>query len=586
MKVSTSLLAVASAIAAMAPAQAASFKSAPIFVRNGLTPPTVPLSTQLETAISQMDAGRYSEAADSCEDAVEAAPGSPLPYELRGTLALWLGAVKHAETDFATALALRHGDPAAVYGQALCAMSRGKDARKTLLSLESDSQLTPEQAGDVATAIAYLDFIHHDTAGCKAQMDRYPATDTARQELQAILQAHIAPDAGIAALSDFLTPGNGVPRVVEESGVRMRFDVTPASVEPSVLEPSLRSMYSARLEQNLRRDRIHTGRDLTAPSAVTPVDTAVPGRPAATVYASPSDRDAAASDDGIVVTSNTDAIPADDMNRIAGHAWNLVRLRPSRRVAEDVLARLEMRKGDRADAEAHSLVAIALDPMGETHHGVGQMILRAERSGSRKTPPPVAVHSGSPYHPWVTLTFDDGPNPQKTPALLDALADAHAPATFFVVGQRAEAAPDLVRRMAREGHDVENHSYTHPNIAECIPSTVESEILRNSIIVRNLTGRYPIFFRPPGGNASATLARLASAYGVTLAFWSIDAITAEYAGSPDALVAYIMRRVGPGSVILMHNGIDTTTAAVPKLVAALRAKGYKIVTLRQMMAAK
>jgi peptidoglycan/xylan/chitin deacetylase (PgdA/CDA1 family) len=165
---------------------------------------------------------------------------------------------------------------------------------------------------------------------------------------------------------------------------------------------------------------------------------------------------------------------------------------------------------------------------------------------------------------------------------LDALDGAKARATFFIVGARAESSPDIVRRMAASGYDVENHSYSHPNIAQCLPDTVESELLRANVIIRGLTGRYPRFFRPPGGNASRTLARLADRYGMKLAFWSVDALKAEDESSVTGLVGFVMKRVKPGSIILLHNGPDVTTAAVPTLVKSLRAQGYELVTLRQL----
>lgn len=594
-----------------------------LMIWNGLIDPPKDAKKAFEEAIAQMDAGRFGDAADACEDAVKAAPGSALPYTVRGTLALWLGAVRHAEDDFAKAKSLESEDPAALYGEALCAMAKGVDATDKLIALQGNPRLTPEQAGDIATALAYEYFIRHSTAKCREQMAKYPSSSPSRLELDAMAQAHTSPAAGITALTQFLTSASGVPQVVEDNGVRLRFALKPGSIEPCVLEPALQRMYIARLEQNLRKDHVPgenqsvSGQITIAapPSAQRPqsvsliVDDDVVAVTNHAPYAFQWDsrrvrngahrvRLAATVAGGgemslvqsqVIVNNRGDGsandldLTPEDRQRIENHAWSLLNVRPSRRVAESVLARLQTQLGDRQGAAAHTLTAIALEPVARSRGDVAEMLQRAARATKKSAYKP-AVRHGNVNRKEVALTFDDGPNPLKTPALLDALALAKAPATFFVVGTRAETAPDLVRRMAREGHDVENHSYTHPNIAQCIPTTVESEILRNSIVVRSLTGRYPTFFRPPGGNASPTLSRLAAAYGVTLAFWNIDAISAEYAGSPDGLVDFVMRRVTPGSIVLMHNGIDTTTAAIPKLVAALRAKGYKIVTLRQITA--
>jgi len=585
------------------------------------------LKTTMESAIRNMEDGRYNDASDACQQAVQTAPDCALTHEIRGTLALWLGSKKRAAEDFASAEKLSPTDPMARYGRSIAAIMSGENASQRLRDLLNSEGLSPEQQGDIATAAAYLAFVNHDMTQCAAYLDKYPASDSTREELAAMLLAHKESPEAIGALTKFLATPSGVPRVIEEAGVRTAYLPLRGAVEPSIGEPTLRQMYTNRFEQTLRNPR--TSADAAPVSGTVAIS--APGTPAANGSVTLTvDGDVAAITNKAPYTFNLDtrrysngthllrvaaqldeggsidlltrriritnqnAAPAANDGGLGSEAyqdfqmriWKLLRLRPSRRLAEGVLAKLQARAGDHSEAATHLLTAVALDPLGSERRDVGQMILRAERTAGRHAAPPIAVRSGSPYRKWVTLTFDDGPNPKKTPALLDALAAAKAPATFFIVGSRAELAPDLIRRMASEGHDVENHSYTHPNIAQCLPSTVESEILRTSIVIRSLTGRYPFYFRPPGGNASPTLAKLASAYGVSLAFWSIDAISAEYAGSPDGLVDFVMKRVGNGSVILMHNGIDTTTNAVPKLVATLRAHGYKIVTLRQMMADK
>jgi peptidoglycan/xylan/chitin deacetylase (PgdA/CDA1 family) len=211
-------------------------------------------------------------------------------------------------------------------------------------------------------------------------------------------------------------------------------------------------------------------------------------------------------------------------------------------------------------------------------------------AGNPPLPPPVKNKQGQGW--WqvpaagrlVALTFDDGPN-DKTGALLDALDRAHTPATFFVVGSRAELYPRVLARMRRRGDCVENHSYTHPNMAQSLPDVDEGEILRTSVVIRALTGRYPRFFRPPGGNENRALAALARAYGMALAFWSVDGLGAEDAGSPKAVASWVINKAHPGSIVLLHNGADATIKAIPEMVAGLRARGLHPVTLEQLVAA-
>ena len=136
--------------------------------------------------------------------------------------------------------------------------------------------------------------------------------------------------------------------------------------------------------------------------------------------------------------------------------------------------------------------------------------------------------------------------------------------------------------MTERGDEVENHSYTHPNMNLVIPSAAEAEMLRTSVLIQAMTGHQPHFFRPPGGNANASVQHLARSYGLSLAYWTVDALHAEDVGSAPALIQYVMQHVRPGAIVLLHNGPDVTAAAIPGLVAALRAHGYSLVTLSQI----
>ncbi|MDQ2687665.1 MAG: polysaccharide deacetylase family protein, partial [Armatimonadota bacterium] len=269
---------------------------------------------------------------------------------------------------------------------------------------------------------------------------------------------------------------------------------------------------------------------------------------------------------------------------LEARVWSALRLRPSRKVAEWTLANLLDKQGDHASADAHRAVAAALDANYKDARRVARAVFGGTAAALRavSNAQPLGLTIGSTAHKQVALTFDDGPNPLKTPALLDALDKADALATFFVVGSRAEAAPELIQRMAARGDDVEDHSYTHPNMAQSPPAVAEAEILRTSIIIRALSGRQPRFFRPPGGNRDLVVYQLSRAYGQTVALWTVDALHYEEVGTPQSLISYVMAHVKPGCIVLMHNGMDTTTAAVPGLIAALRAKGYEPVTLTQL----
>lgn len=182
----------------------------------------------------------------------------------------------------------------------------------------------------------------------------------------------------------------------------------------------------------------------------------------------------------------------------------------------------------------------------------------------------------------VALTFDDGPDPQRTPAVLDLLARQGVRATFFVVGARAEAHPELVRRMATEGHVVGNHSYTHSwrFPLRSLGRTVE-ELRRTGEVLHRITGRQPRLFRPPFGVTNPTIARAVRRLGLDPMGWSIRSLD-TMGQSPERVAARILRRLHPGAVILLHDRCAGSERLVGLLVEGLRSRGLEPVTLPEL----
>lgn len=182
----------------------------------------------------------------------------------------------------------------------------------------------------------------------------------------------------------------------------------------------------------------------------------------------------------------------------------------------------------------------------------------------------------------VALTFDDGPDPQRTPAVLDLLARQGVRATFFVVGARAEAHPELVRRMVAEGHVVGNHSYTHSwrFPLRSLGRTVE-ELRRTGEMLHRITGRQPRLFRPPFGVTNPTIARAVRRLGLDPVGWSIRSLD-TMGQSPERVAARILRRLHPGAVILLHDRCAGSERLVGLLVEGLRSRGLEPVTLPEL----
>jgi peptidoglycan/xylan/chitin deacetylase (PgdA/CDA1 family) len=179
----------------------------------------------------------------------------------------------------------------------------------------------------------------------------------------------------------------------------------------------------------------------------------------------------------------------------------------------------------------------------------------------------------------VYLTFDDGPHPEYTPHLLDRLKEAGVCATFFVVGRAAERHPDVIRRIAAEGHLVANHSFTHTDPSRVSSGELLAEVEQTQSVLRALLGTTKRLFRPPHGKVTAAkLWRLWRA-GWTVVLWNLD--TKDYAcRSATELRAWLGRNdFAGGDVVLMHDTCPHALEILPELVGRVRERGLHFATL-------
>jgi peptidoglycan/xylan/chitin deacetylase (PgdA/CDA1 family) len=184
----------------------------------------------------------------------------------------------------------------------------------------------------------------------------------------------------------------------------------------------------------------------------------------------------------------------------------------------------------------------------------------------------------------VALTFDDGPSPRYTPAILSTLRRLHVPATFFVVGYLAELYPGLVRRELHAAMAIGNHSYNHPEVPpfDQLPQRLmEDEIaLGNHSLSR--IGIEPRLFRPPGGSWSAAVVRTAELSGQRVVLWSVDPTDWQTGVNARQIVQRVLTAVRPGSIVILHDGggdRSATVAALPGIVKGIRRKGLDLVAI-------
>jgi peptidoglycan-N-acetylglucosamine deacetylase len=186
----------------------------------------------------------------------------------------------------------------------------------------------------------------------------------------------------------------------------------------------------------------------------------------------------------------------------------------------------------------------------------------------------------------VALTFDDGPDPEVTPRVLDLLDSFDARGSFFCIGRRVEAHPEIVREIARRGHRVENHTWSHPNLFSCYaPAAQRQEVDRAQEAIAEAAGRRPAFFRSPAGFRNPFLDRELWAAGLTLAAWTRRGYdTVE--NDPDRVAARLLRDLEPGDVLLLHDGSALSDRgnrlvleALPPVLDGLSRRGLRSVPL-------
>jgi len=191
-----------------------------------------------------------------------------------------------------------------------------------------------------------------------------------------------------------------------------------------------------------------------------------------------------------------------------------------------------------------------------------------------------SVHTDGPY---IAMSFDDGPSATLTPKLLDLLAARHIKATFFVIGENVMEHPEIVSRAAREGHEIGNHSWSHPNLAKMSQESVRSQLQRTDDAIKNATGERPTLMRPPYGSVTDREKHWIHAeFGYRIILWDVDPYDWKRPG-PVVVRNRILKETRPGSIVLSHDIHPGTIEAMPSTLDALEAKGFKFVTVSELI---
>lgn len=188
----------------------------------------------------------------------------------------------------------------------------------------------------------------------------------------------------------------------------------------------------------------------------------------------------------------------------------------------------------------------------------------------------------------VALTYDDGPDPVNTPAVLEALKKHNAHATFFVLGKRVVANPEIIKQIKREGHELGSHGYNHPDYNKYNKAAISDDITRTTAAIRKITGKTPSLFRPPGGYLSYDMVDICRKNQLTIAYWTYQQDSKDWRnGVGGAQIAnHIIRHLEPGQIIVLHDGAPNglqTARATDLVLSAMEKEGYRVVTMSEMI---
>lgn len=205
------------------------------------------------------------------------------------------------------------------------------------------------------------------------------------------------------------------------------------------------------------------------------------------------------------------------------------------------------------------------------------------------------IYRGSSGEKLVAITFDDGPSPVWTPKILDALKAAGVKATFFMLGDHVEKYPEIAKRVASEGHEIGNHTYDHHVLIYYKMDELEKEIKEAERVIRDVTGVATKYFRPPKAWLTADEKNKIKEMGYKVVLWSLN--SKDWVNFDDKyIVRYLVHSIRPGDILLFHDsgGVfyteggnrNETVKAIPLLVEKLKAKGYRFVTITELLEGK
>ena len=196
-------------------------------------------------------------------------------------------------------------------------------------------------------------------------------------------------------------------------------------------------------------------------------------------------------------------------------------------------------------------------------------------------------YKGSGEEKKIALTFDDGPDPYYTGRVLDFLKEQQIKATFFLIGVHVEKYPEVAARIAKEGHDIGNHSWGHKKFTWLPASEIQRELEKTGSLIESIAGYQPKIFRPPYGTMNKKTLERVNAAGYNVVNWSVD--TKDWNGTTVSKMMYhVKMQLKPGGIVLMHSSgkkqaMENMLASLPEIVQLAKEKGYEFATVPEVL---
>lgn len=195
--------------------------------------------------------------------------------------------------------------------------------------------------------------------------------------------------------------------------------------------------------------------------------------------------------------------------------------------------------------------------------------------------PTYPVRRGHPSRREIALAINVAWGTEHLPAILRTLAEHNARATFFLVGTWAAENPDVVRELAAAGHDLGNHSYSHPHVAQLSDAALAEEISRATDLIEKLSGKHVGYFSPPYGEFDERIIKVAHNQGYPTVLWSIDTVDWKHPPVTE-MIKGVLDGAHNGAIVLMHPTPEVARG-LPEMVAGLQALGYRLVTVSELL---